>query len=32
MKQPDVYNGKRDIDVFDRWVYSITNYSIIMKI
>ena len=26
MKQPDVYDGKRDIDVFDRWVYSITNY------
>ena len=32
MKQPDTYDGKQDIDVFDDWATSITNYADVMKV
>ena len=32
MKHPELYNGKLDIETFDNWVHSITNYADVMKI
>ena len=32
MKHPEPYDGEPDIEVFDNWVHSITNYADVMKI
>ena len=32
MKHPELYNGKLDIETFDNWVHSVTNYADVMKI
>ena len=32
MKMPGTYDGSTDMDVFDSWVYSITNYANVMRI
>ena len=32
MKHPEPYDGKADLDVFDGWVHSITNYAEVMKV
>ena len=32
MKHPAPYNGKANIQVFDHWMTSITNYAKMMKI
>ena len=32
MKHPTPYDGKQDIETFDNWVHSVTNYAKILKI
>lgn len=32
MKHPEPYDGKQDIEIFDNWVLSVTNYADIMRI
>ena len=32
MKHPEIYDGKQDIEAFDNWVYSVTNYADVMRI
>ena len=32
MKHPEPYNSKPDIEVFDNWVHSVTNYADVMRI
>lgn len=32
MKLPESYDGKADIEAFDAWVFSITNYADVMRI
>ena len=32
MKLPEPYDGKADLDAFDRWTFKVTNYSKVMRI
>ena len=32
MKHPEPYDGEPDIELFDNWVHSVTNYADVMRI